>query len=122
MRVPRARRKPAASAAALPKFLLKRKPRTRGSAAARSLMTSHDPSALPSSTKMISAARGPATAAISVCNAAKLSRSLYTGTTSDSAGSVIRVLGGRRLVAKVAPVGGRGEVIQDRGHHDLGHG
>ena len=50
----RARAKPALSAAALPKLRRKRMPRTRGSAAASDLITSHDASVEPSSTKMIS--------------------------------------------------------------------
>ena len=52
IRAPRAARNPAVSAAALPKLRRNRMQRTRGSFEASSFSLFHDPSRLPSSTKM----------------------------------------------------------------------
>ena len=86
MNSPRAARKPADSAAALPKLRRKRIPRTRRSVFTSPRTTAQEPSVEPSSTKIISRSypSASATATSSPCNAARLSTSLNSGMTTES--------------------------------------
>src|SRR5208337_1515024 len=80
---PSAASNPAASAAALPKLRRKRMPRIRGSAVANRRILSHEPSRLPSSTKITSRESPCVAATVSKAflSSSRLSDSLRRGTT-----------------------------------------